>query len=71
MFPQRTVGSVVGIGGMAGSVGGAIFAFCAGHILELTHSYAILFGVASSAYLIALPILYLFAPGLKRVDFAT
>jgi hypothetical protein len=39
MFPRSAVGSVVGIGGMAGSVGGAIFAFFAGHILQLTHSY--------------------------------
>ena len=39
MFPRSAVGSVVGIGGMAGSVGGALFAFFAGHILQLTHSY--------------------------------
>jgi ACS family hexuronate transporter-like MFS transporter len=71
MFPQRAVGAVVGIGGMAGSIGSAIFAFFAGHVLELTHSYAVLFGVASSAYLLALLVLYLFAPGLKRVDFTT
>jgi ACS family hexuronate transporter-like MFS transporter len=71
MFPQRAVGAVVGIGGMAGSIGGAIFAFFAGHVLELTHSYAVLFGVASSAYLLALLVFYLFAPGLKRVHFAT
>jgi ACS family hexuronate transporter-like MFS transporter len=70
MFPHGAVGAVVGIGGTAGSIGGAIFAFCAGHVLELTHSYAVLFGVASSAYLLALLVLYLFAPGLKRVDFA-
>jgi MFS transporter, ACS family, hexuronate transporter len=40
MFPRSAVGSVVGIGGMAGSVGSALFAFFAGHILQLTHSYA-------------------------------
>jgi ACS family hexuronate transporter-like MFS transporter len=32
MFPRSAVGTVVGIGGMAGSVGGALFAFFAGHI---------------------------------------
>ena len=68
MFPHSAVGAVVGIGGMAGSVGGALFAFFAGHILQLTHSYASLFGIASSAYLLALAILYLLAPGLKRVE---
>ena len=71
MFPRSAVGAVVGIGGMAGSVGGALFAFFAGHILQLTHSYASLFGIAASAYLLALIILYLLAPGLRKVEFAT
>jgi len=69
MFPRRAVGAVVGIGGMAGSLGSALFAFFAGHILQLTHSYAILFGIASSAYLLALIVLYVLAPGLKKVEF--
>jgi ACS family hexuronate transporter-like MFS transporter len=69
MFPRSAVGSVVGIGGMAGSVGSAIFAFYAGHILQLTHSYASLFGIAATAYLLALVVLCLLAPGLKKVDF--
>jgi MFS transporter, ACS family, hexuronate transporter len=49
-------------------VGGALFAFFAGHILQLTHSYASLFGIAASAYLLALLILYLLAPGLRKVE---
>jgi ACS family hexuronate transporter-like MFS transporter len=68
MFPSSVVGSVVGIGGMAGSIGSAIFAFFAGHVLQLTHSYASLFGISASAYLLALIVLYLLAPGLKRVN---
>ena len=35
MFPRSAVGAVVGIGGMAGSVGGALLAFFTGHILQL------------------------------------
>jgi ACS family hexuronate transporter-like MFS transporter len=70
MFPRSAVGAVVGIGGMAGSVGSALFAFFAGHILQLTHSYAVLFGIAASAYLLALIVMYLLAPGLKKVEFA-
>jgi ACS family hexuronate transporter-like MFS transporter len=69
MFPRSAVGSVVGIGGMAGSVGSALFAFFAGHVLQLTHSYASLFAIAASAYLLALIVLYLLAPGLKKVEF--
>jgi ACS family hexuronate transporter-like MFS transporter len=70
MFPRSAVGAVVGIGGMAGSLGSALFAFFAGHILQLTHSYGILFSIASSAYLLALIVLYGLAPGLKKVEFA-
>jgi ACS family hexuronate transporter-like MFS transporter len=70
MFPRSAVGSVVGIGGMAGSAGTVLFAFFAGHVLQLTHSYASLFGIAASAYLLALTVLYLLAPGLKKVELA-
>jgi ACS family hexuronate transporter-like MFS transporter len=70
MFPRSAVGSVVGIGGMAGSIGSALFAFFAGHVLQLTHSYASLFAIASTAYLLALIILYVLAPGLKKMEFA-
>jgi ACS family hexuronate transporter-like MFS transporter len=70
MFPRSAVGAVVGIGGMAGSLGSALFAFFAGHILQLTHSYGVLFGIASSAYLLALLVLYVLAPGLKKVELA-
>ncbi len=70
MFPRSVVGSVVGIGGMAGSVGSAIFAFFAGHVLQLTHSYASLFAISAGAYVLALIFLCLLAPGLKRVEIA-
>jgi ACS family hexuronate transporter-like MFS transporter len=68
MFPRTAVGSVVGIGGMAGSAGSALFAFFAGHVLQFTHSYASLFAIAASAYLLALVFLSLLAPGLKKVE---
>jgi ACS family hexuronate transporter-like MFS transporter len=68
MFPRSAVGSVTGIGGMAGAVGGALLGFYAGHILQLTHSYASLFAYAASAYLFALFIINLLAPGLKKVE---
>jgi ACS family hexuronate transporter-like MFS transporter len=69
MFPRSAVGSVTGIGGMAGSVGGFLLAISAGHILELTHSYASLFAIAASAYLVSFAIILMLAPGLKKVEF--
>jgi len=68
MFPRTAVGSIAGIGGMAGAVGGALMMNYAGYILQLTGSYASLFAIAASAYLVALSILVLFAPGLKRAE---
>jgi ACS family hexuronate transporter-like MFS transporter len=70
MFPRAAVGSVTGIGGMAGSAGGFLLATYAGHILNLTHSFASLFAIAGSAYLLALLVLTLLAPGLKKAQFA-
>jgi ACS family hexuronate transporter-like MFS transporter len=71
MFPRTAVGSVTGIGGMAGSAGGTLFAIFAGYVLQMTHSnYAVLFAIAASAYLVALTIMVLLAPGLKRARFA-
>jgi len=68
MFPPGSVGTVVGIGGMAGSVGGVIFAVTAGKILQLTHSYVVLFAISASAYLTSMGVFYILAPKLKKVD---
>ncbi|HEY1807893.1 MAG TPA: MFS transporter, partial [Acidobacteriaceae bacterium] len=68
MFPKSAIGSVVGIGTLAGSAGGVLLATSAGWIIQITHSYASLFAVASSAYLVALFIITLLAPGLRRVE---
>jgi len=65
MFPRRAVGSVVGLGGMAGSIGGMLIATAAGFILERTGSYWVLFIIAGSAYLIALGVFHLLAPRLE------
>ena len=69
MFPTSAVGAVVGIGGMAGSVGGVLLSISAGRLLELTHSYSVLFGISASVYLLAVVLLRTLAPGLKKVEF--
>lgn len=69
MFPRRAVGSVVGIGGMAGALGGATMAVATGYILESTgQNYSIVFMIAGTAYLLALAIIHLLAPQLAPVD---
>lgn len=65
MFPKQAVGSVVGIGGMLGAVGGMIIAPLVGYILQTTGSYVPIFMIAASAYLLALLIIHLLAPKLE------
>jgi ACS family hexuronate transporter-like MFS transporter len=68
MFPRRAVGSVVGIGGMAGAIGGMLVSKVVGYILQFTGSYLPIFIIAGSAYLIALLVIHLLAPKLEPVD---
>jgi ACS family hexuronate transporter-like MFS transporter len=68
MFPRRAVASVVGIGGMAGAIGGMLIAKVVGYLLEWTGSYLPVFIIAGSAYLIALAVIHYLAP---RMDPAT
>jgi MFS transporter, ACS family, hexuronate transporter len=64
LFPSRAVASVVGIGGMAGAVGGMLIAEIVGHVLEWTGSYMIPFFIAASAYLAALLMIQILSPKL-------
>jgi ACS family hexuronate transporter-like MFS transporter len=68
MFPRRAVGSVVGIGGMCGSLGGLLFAKITGYVLEWTGSYLPVFIVAGSAYLLALGSIQLLVPKLEAAQ---
>jgi ACS family hexuronate transporter-like MFS transporter len=68
MFPRRAVGSVVGIGGMAGSIGGMLIATTVGLILQYTGSYFPIFIMAGSAYLVALAVIHLLTPRLEPVN---
>jgi ACS family hexuronate transporter-like MFS transporter len=75
MFPKRAVASVVGIGGMAGSLGGFFFPIYAGKLLDkfqasgnITAGYAILFAICGSAYLVAFVVNHLLAPKFEPID---
>jgi MFS transporter, ACS family, hexuronate transporter len=64
-FPRGAVGTVVGIGGAAGAVGGMLISKVTGYILEFTGSYLPVFVIAGSVYLIALLIIHLLSPTLE------
>jgi ACS family hexuronate transporter-like MFS transporter len=68
MFPRRAIGSVVGMGGMAGAVGGMLIATATGYLLQFTGSYHSVFIMAGSAYLVALAVMHALAPRLDPAD---
>jgi ACS family hexuronate transporter-like MFS transporter len=70
MFPRRAVASVVGLGGMAGSVAGMLIATAVGFILQSTGSYVIVFVMAGSAYLLALVMINFLVPHIEEIEIA-
>jgi MFS transporter, ACS family, hexuronate transporter len=65
LFPAQAVGSVVGIGGMAGAIGGMLIAEAVGYILQKSGSYHIPFVIAGVSYLLALGVIQLLSPRLE------
>ena len=70
LMPRRAVASVVGLGGMAGAVGGMLMAKYAGYVLENVGSYTPIFLLIGSMYLIALAVIHVLVPRLDpaRID---
>jgi ACS family hexuronate transporter-like MFS transporter len=69
-FPRKTIGSVVGLGGLGGAVGGIIVSKAIGIWLDLSHqSYAPLFVIAGSMYLFSLLVVHLLLPRFKQETF--
>ena len=70
-MPKQGISSVVGIGGMAGALGGMIFSQLVSRILQYTNNnYVVPFAIASLAYLVALGIMHLLVPKLERMELA-
>jgi ACS family hexuronate transporter-like MFS transporter len=62
IFPSNAVASVTGLAGFAGSMVGVVAASAVGWVLQLTGSYALIFAVAGTTYLVAWAILKLMIP---------
>lgn len=68
-FPRGAVGSVVGIGGTMGAVGGMLMAKGTGWVLDADpDNYTVLFAVAACAYFLALASVHLLSPRLDRAQ---
>jgi len=74
MFPKYTVGSVTGIGGMAGGLGGVVTSKMGGHLLDhykalgsVETGYTIMFTICALAYLVAWVVMKSLVPKMKAV----
>jgi ACS family hexuronate transporter-like MFS transporter len=67
MFPRVAVGSVVGIGGTAGAVGGMLMSKYNGYILDVFGSYQPIFALAGGAYIAGIAVIHFLSPRLTRV----
>ncbi|MFD1140076.1 MFS transporter [Larkinella insperata] len=75
LFPRQTVSSVVGIGGMAGAVGGIFFPMLVGYLLDsykaagnLAGGYNLLFTICGFTYLTVWAMIHLLTRHSKAVE---
>jgi ACS family hexuronate transporter-like MFS transporter len=62
LFPRESVGSVAGLIGFGGAMGGVVFGLCAGWLLDHGYGYALVLGVAASLHVIAFAVICLTVP---------
>ncbi|MBX2934336.1 MAG: MFS transporter [Ferruginibacter sp.] len=74
MFPKKSVASVVGIGGMAGGIGGVLISKLGGALFDyyqkLGHietGYSIMFAICAVAYLVAWAVMKMLVPKYKPI----
>jgi len=74
MFPRRVIGSVTGLGGFIGALGGVVLFVVVAFIRDAavargeTGNYFPIFLAASLAYILAMGIVQLLAPKLEMAD---
>jgi MFS transporter, ACS family, hexuronate transporter len=73
-FPKNAVGSIIGLGGLAGALGGMMFPIFTGRLLDIftaegnvTGGYSILFAICAFAYLLAFGLHHLLVPRLEQL----
>jgi len=74
MFPQKSVASVIGIGGMAGGIGGVVLTKLGGWVFDYYKSvndihtgYMIMFAICALAYLVAWGVMKALVPRHKEI----
>ncbi|MCP4367913.1 MAG: ACS family MFS transporter, partial [Deltaproteobacteria bacterium] len=69
IYPKNAIGSMMGLSGFMGAIGGALSASFVGLLLEGTGSYFLIFLVASSVYLVNWIILKISIKEIKPIAF--
>jgi MFS transporter, ACS family, hexuronate transporter len=67
IYPKKWVGTMTGLAGFAGSLGGILFSCSVGFILDLTGNYYLIFGIASVAYLLCWVFLKIFVSDDQKI----
>ncbi len=67
IYPKNTVGTMIGLSGFTGAIGGAFSASFVGLLLKFSGSYTLIFVVASSMYLVAWLTLKIFIPKIQEL----
>ncbi|MNR44380.1 hypothetical protein D3C85_1631130 [compost metagenome] len=74
MFPQKSIASVVGIGGLAGGLGGVVMTKIGGWVIDhykmlgdIHTGYMIMFAICALAYLVAWSVMKVLVPRHKEI----
>lgn len=68
VYPKKAVGTMTGLSGLAGAIGGALGASFVGLVLQFSGSYTLIFLIASTMYLLAWVILKLMIPRIQQIQ---
>ena len=68
LFPKAMVGSVAGLVGFGGAMGGVMFGQLAGYLLDHGSGYAVVFTLAGSLHVLAFLALCLMIPAIRPLD---
>jgi len=69
IFPRESVGSVAGLVGFGGAMGGIVFGEVAGYLLDHGFGYALVLGLASSFHIVAFAVICFAIPNIDRLRF--
>ncbi len=69
MIPRQSVGTVAGLVGLGGAMGGVVLGQLAGHLLDVGYSYAPILAISGSLHVLAFGVICLAIPVLQPLKF--